>query len=75
MPLTYRQKEDFAEKVFRESLENAIEWIKDNLHPNDVFDAGELFKWVSKNAKPDEVFDEDDLAAWAEANGFVREAP
>lgn len=72
MPLTYRQKEDFAQKVFNESLENSIDWIQDNMQPNDVFEADELKTWVRENSQPGDVFREDELTAWAEANGFVK---
>lgn len=72
MPLTYSNKEDFAKKVFGDSLENAIDWIQSNLHPNDVFEVDELKEWVGNNAEPEDVYDEGTLVAWAEKNGFVK---
>ncbi len=50
-----------------------IDWIKDNLEPDDVFDDDELIEWTRKNASPDDVFDSDTLGEWAEDNGYVLE--
>ena len=30
-------------------LENAIEWIKDNLEPDEVFDEKDLDRWAQEN--------------------------
>lgn len=69
---TKRQKEDFALHAFESALETSIDWIQDNLKPDEVFEETVLKAWVGGNAKPGDVFDEEDLEVWAKANGFVK---
>ena len=49
MNLTRRQEESFSDAVLtlNISLENAIEWIKMNMNPGDVFPESELEMWAS----------------------------
>lgn len=54
---TVKQNDDFARSIFPiYVLDEAIEWIKKNLSPEDVFDHAELRDWAERN---DFVEDED----------------
>lgn len=48
---TYSQDEDFLKAVVGGTalLEKAIDWIKDNLGPDEVFDESELQAWAKDN--------------------------
>jgi len=47
---TASQDREFLNEVIGTSLlENAIEWIKDNLEPEDVFDEKDLEHWAEMN--------------------------
>ncbi len=73
MSTTEKQDEDFLKEVIGTStLELSIEWIKDNLEVQDVFDDKEIIGYVS-NMKPDDVFNISDLEEWAESNGFTKD--
>jgi hypothetical protein len=77
MTTTGHQDRDFADRLIpgRDSLlADAIEWIKGNLAPDDVFDSRDLFEWAGENAaNPEDVFSTHDLDSWAENNGYVPE--
>jgi hypothetical protein len=64
--------EDYIEvKVSKSALENAIEWIRKNLDPDDVFEEDKLLKFAAGYI-PTDVFPEADLIDWAENNGYVK---
>ena len=46
MSIDWNEKEQFAKDVFYTTLDDAIEWIKENLDPNDVFNDRELIEWA-----------------------------
>lgn len=47
---TSRQDKDFVENVISKTLlEDAIEWIKNNMTPEDVFNVSELADWAESN--------------------------
>ena len=77
MTTTAHQDRDFADRLIpgRDSLlADAIEWIRGNLRPDQVFDEQELYAWASENASdPEDVFSTHELDRWAEANGYVPE--
>ena len=54
-------------------LDCVLDWIKENLDPDDVFDDDELIAWTRRNTRPDDVFDSDTLGNWAEENGYEYE--
>jgi hypothetical protein len=55
---TDRQDKEFiANVISRTLLEDAIEWIKSNMTPEDVFDSSELSDWAESNGY---VKDDDD---------------
>lgn len=39
-----------------EELEAAIAYIRENLHPTDVFERHELIDWIAENEEPTDVF-------------------
>jgi hypothetical protein len=47
--ITRQQTEKFNETVFRNILEEAIEWIRDNMEPEDVFEEEVLEAWAEAN--------------------------
>jgi hypothetical protein len=47
MATTSKQDKDFVDEVIGSSLlEKAIEWIRENMEPEDVFDAKVLQEWA-----------------------------
>ena len=52
---TWRQNKDFREAsllddLLDDLLDKAIEWIKSNMSPEDVFDDEQLEEWANTNA-------------------------
>ena len=71
---TVQQDEAFIKDIIdRYLLEKAIEWIQQNMNPEDVFTKQELIDWAKKNNDPEDVFDERALEIWAEDNGYSKE--
>lgn len=67
-----KQDRDFLEKIIgTQVLEDAIEWMKDNLEPSDIFDDKDLISYAS-GQKPEKVFTQSELEEWAEENGYVK---
>ena len=44
-----RQDSDFAREVFSNILEEVVEWVADNLEPEDVYDPDRLEDWAEAN--------------------------
>jgi hypothetical protein len=64
---------DYIEaKVEDSALGNAIEWIKNNLDPDDVFEEKKLLEFAA-GYMPNDVFPEIELRKWAEDNGYSKE--
>lgn len=73
MSTTSTQDTNFLNSVIGNGLlESAIDWIKDNIDPQEVFGEKELLSWAS-NYSPEEVFSESTLETWAESNGYTKE--
>ncbi len=54
-----RQNDDFtAELISASPLDTAIEWIKGNLSPDDVFDEDQLAAHARANIEIDDVYSE-----------------
>ena len=51
------------------SLTEVLDWINENLSPEDVFNFDELVDWANEHGYVDE--DDVDHEAWAEENGYV----
>lgn len=50
MKIGWDERANFARDVFGTSaLDDAIEWIKNNLNPEDVFDNATLSEWAEDN--------------------------
>ena len=45
----YTERKGFAEEVFDNTLDPAIDWIKYNLYPEDVFHEDSLRVWAEEN--------------------------
>lgn len=75
MATTKTQEMDFkksmAEALPLSFLGSVLDWIRDNLSPDEVFEGVELRKFVGNVAMPGEVFTEKELAQWAIDNGFT----
>lgn len=74
MKFTGKQNSAFEEHVLEDVqlLGKAVEWIKENMNADQVFDKQLLSDWVGDNCKPGDVFAVEDLETWAEANGYVK---
>lgn len=76
---TARQERDFADEmgslvtVDKSSLGTAIEFIKLNFEPDDIFEEKDLVAYVAKTKMPIDVFTEKELQEWAESNGYIKE--
>lgn len=73
---TSQQDKQFAQLVKSEveievistSLDNAVDWIKDNLQVQEVFDEVDIIAYVKENNTPSQVFSHEELVEWAEEN-------
>lgn len=65
-------KKSMAEALPLSFLGSMLDWIRDNLNPDEVFDNAQLKKLVGNTCLPDEVFSEEDLKRWAIENGFTQ---
>jgi len=82
---TRQQRDDFTDTLIASDLlDTAIEWIKTNMNPEDVFDDEALTTWARENDmrtreetastySPEDVFDQHELRNWAESNGYAEE--
>ena len=63
MMLSNEENDKFIEAVIArdDTLENACEWIGDNLAPDEVFHESQLIEWVREYCSPDEVFSSEAL--------------
>lgn len=52
-------------------LQSCIDWMRDNMNPDEVFDITELVRFISNAKMPDEVFSEQELARWAIEKGYT----
>lgn len=54
-------------------LKEIVEWIGDNLLPDQVFSDGILRQWACEESdlKPENIFSDQELATWAVNHGFV----
>lgn len=62
----------FIESVIDSNLlDNAVDWIRDNLSPDEVFDDKDLKSWANAQECED-IFTTSELQAWAESNGYTK---
>ena len=61
----------FAESVFGDILDGAVDWISSNMDVDDIFEEQDIKTWVEDNCLPDDIFIGDVLKNWATENGFV----
>lgn len=72
MGTTAKEDRNFLDEVVGSGLlESAIEWIGNNLEPDQVFSEKKLRDNVQGNNNPGDVFTDKELADWATSNGFV----
>jgi hypothetical protein len=63
--VTPRQNADFANHLFpADPLDTAIEWIKANLSPDDVFDEEQLAEHARNNIEIDAVYAESSILGY-----------
>ncbi len=69
-----KNKQFIAELIPSDLLDIAIDWIVDNLPPDEVFDEDTLFEWCKSNANhAEDVCPDILLHEWAMDNGYVEE--
>lgn len=75
MSTSPKQETAFARMVGEELpkslLGTSLDWIRDNLNPDAVFEQTRLNRFVGNTATPDEVFSDEVLKAWAIKKGFT----
>jgi hypothetical protein len=60
-----RHNADFANHLFpTDPLDTAVEWIKANLSPNDVFDDEQLAEHARNNIEIDDVYSESNILGY-----------
>ena len=60
-----RHNRDFANHLFpADPLDTAIEWIKANLSPDDVFDEEQLAEHARNNIEIDDVYSESNILGY-----------
>lgn len=71
---TTKQDQEFKKIVGDELpnslLQTAIDWIRDNLTPADVFGLDGVIKFIKENENCENVFDEKELEKWSLENGY-----
>lgn len=73
MATTRFEDSAFIEEVIdSDLLGKAIEWMQEQLTPDQVFDKSELIEHIQDAYGPGDVFSESDLGVWAEENDFVK---
>jgi hypothetical protein len=76
MPTSPRQEEQFKKLVGDELpkalLGSCIDWIRDSMAPDQVFDQDTLRKFIRNTDNCDDVFDRPELEKWAEENGYMK---
>jgi len=75
MPVSSRSCGLFAEDIFGDTLEAVVDWIENNLRPDEVFTMPALTETIRFANDPDDVFTDAELSDWAKDNGFVKETP
>jgi hypothetical protein len=62
---TASQNRDFADEMLvKYPLDQAIEWIKANLSPGDVFDEEQLAEHARNNIEIDDVYSESNILSY-----------
>jgi hypothetical protein len=87
MTIARYQRDEFAEHLKKRTtieypdLEDFVDWIRDNLEPEEVFNEHNLESWAESNGRisvdnmdPEDVFGAIDLQDWAERNGYTKAA-
>jgi hypothetical protein len=54
-------------------LGTALDFIRDHMNPDEVFDQSRLNSFVGNTALPEEVFREDELIKWAAEKGYTKQ--
>jgi hypothetical protein len=52
-------------------LQSCIDWIRDNMNPDQVFECDHLRRFISDTKMPEDIFSEEELKVWAIGNGFI----
>jgi hypothetical protein len=66
-----KQENDFMSTVLNGSLlENAVEWIGNNLNPEDVYSESDLRSWAKDNMEPGEIYSINDMLESVRDAGF-----
>ena len=86
MAIARYQRDEFAEHLKNRTtiqypeIDDLIDWIRDNLEPEEVFSEAQLESWAETNGRisvdnmdPEDVFGAIDLQDWAERNGYIKE--
>lgn len=77
---TCKENEDFGKCVLQTyPLDEAIDWIKKNFKPNEVFDDHDsLEEWIRNYYSPSDIFDDNILERYAleyiEDHGYIQPA-
>lgn len=70
------QEKDFVKAIAAELpnklLGTALDFIRDNMEPTEVYGAEKIIKNVQNTCCPDEVFTDQELSDWAKENGFTK---
>lgn len=66
-----KQENDFLFSVLNGSLlENAVEWIGNNLNPEEVYNESDLKSWAKDNLDPEDIYSSSDVLESVRRVGF-----
>lgn len=66
------QNESFINALIStDLLDQAIDWVKDNLEPADVY-GDDVIVGLNQKYDPQDIFTKDQLESWAEDNGYEK---
>jgi predicted amidophosphoribosyltransferase len=67
--ISYRDRQSFIDEFMdKESLNKAIEFIKNNIAIDDVYDTGAMVEFIKNNIAIDDVYDTGAMVDWVKKN-------
>lgn len=67
-------KKAIGDELPNSMLGTAIDWIRDNMNPDEVFNMARIKSFVGNTCLPDDVFSDEELKKWSESKGYTRPA-
>lgn len=66
-----KQENDFTSTILNGSLlENSVEWIGNNMEPEEVYSSADLKLWAKENLDPEDIYSSSDVLESVRRAGF-----